>query len=184
MGSSARVDGNLIDLAQVEKVSKGHGSFAVWRDGDIRDLSVIKECNKDLHGRMIFVGYNASGAITPFRNFHSIHRGGRDGWLADSIGKDSRMRGAYMTDFFKGDYAVRETGVDSSSKVVEKNLFVFQKEMALFSEQEPTLVAFGDKTHKLLASLGFAAKYLPHYARRGLTREQFIGLVQKLGQGL
>lgn len=174
----------MIDLAQVEKVSKGHGSFAVWREGDIRDLAIIKESNKDLHGRVIFVGYNASGAITPFRNFHSIHRGGRDGWLADSIGKDSRMRGAYMTDFFKGDYAVRETGVDSSSEVVQKNLLVFQKEMSLFSEQEPTLIAFGDKTHKLLTSLGFFAEYLPHYARRGLTRERFISLAQKLGNRL
>lgn len=173
-----------VNLAAVKKVSKGHGSFAIWREGDIDDLSIIQENNKDLHGRIIFIGYNASGAFAPFRNFHSTHRGGRDSWLADSIGRHPRLRGAYMTDFFKGDYSVREVGVDTSSKVVQKNLLILRKEVALFGKQKPILVAFGDKTYTLLGELGLAPKYLPHYARLGITRNQFGRLVQRLGKRL
>lgn len=174
----------MVDLKEVEKTSKGHGSFAIWREGDIADLSIIKERNKDLHGHVIFVGYNASGYIPPFKNFHSVHRGGRDGWLAYSIGQHPRLCGAYMTDFFKGDYAVRETGVQVSSKVIQRNLDILRQEIVLFKDDSPALVAFGDKTHKLLTELGFEAEYLPHYARRGLTREKFIALVQELGEKL
>src|SRR3569623_1462800 len=171
----------MVDLAAIEKISNGHGSFAVWRVGDITDLSIIKEQNKDLHGRIIFVGYNASGYVPPFKNFHSSHRGGRDSWLAESIGKNPNLRGAYMTDFFKGDYAPRETGVQIDSEIIQKNLEVLKQEIAFFKDDNSVLVAFGDKTHKLLAGLDFQAVYLPHYARRGLTREEFIDLVQKLG---
>lgn len=171
----------MVNLAAIEKISNGHGSFAIWREGDITDLSIIKERNKDLHGRVIFVGYNASGYIPPFKNFHSVHRGGRDGWLADSIGKHPSLRGAYMTDFFKEDYAVREAGVQINSEVIQKNLDILRQEIALFKNDKPALVAFGDKTHKLLAELVFEAEYLPHYARRGLTRDKFITLVQELG---
>jgi hypothetical protein len=172
----------MVGLTAIEKISNGHGSFAIWREGDITDLSIIKERNKDLHGRIIFIGYNASGYIPPFKNFHSSHRGGRDSWLADSIGKHPHLRGAYMTDFFKGDYAPRETGVEINSEIIQKNLEILKQEIALFKDDNSVLVAFGDKTHKLLAELGFEAEYLPHYARRGLTREKFIVLVQELGK--
>lgn len=173
-----------VDLVKVEEISKGHGSFGIWRDGNTKDPTVIKENPQYLHGRVIFIGYNASGAIPPFKNFHSSHRGGRDGWLAESIGRHPHLRGAYMTDFFKGDYSVRENGVDTSAEVVQRNLDILQKEIALFSEDNPILVAFGDKTHNLLRQLGLTAEYLPHYARRGLTREEFTRLVQELDDRL
>lgn len=172
----------MVNLEGIERVSKGHGSFAVWREGKIDDVSVIKECNKDLHGRVIFVGYNASGIVPPFKNFHSIHRGGRDSWLAESIGKHPTLRGAYMTDFYKGDFAVRETGVNTTDEAIQRNLPILRAEVALFEMQKPRLVAFGDKTFKLLTRLGFTPEYVPHYARQGLKREEFISAVMELGE--
>ncbi len=85
-----------------------------------------------------------------------------------------------MTDFFKGDYAPRETGVQINPDIIQKNLEILKQEIAIFKDDNPVLVAFGDKTHKLLAELGLKAEYLPHYARRGLTREKFIDLVHVL----
>ena len=173
-----------VDLNKVEEVSKGHGSFAVWREGDIDDLSIIPESQQDLHGRVIFIGTNASGEIPAWRNFHSTHQGGRDGWLADTIGRNPKLRGAYMTDFFKGDYSIKETGVEVSPEIIQKNLDILKKEIALFEEDKPILAAFGNKTSKLLTELGFKVKCLPHYARIGITREEFSQAIKELSEKL
>jgi len=171
----------MVDLAEIERISNGHGSFAIWRDGDVRDISIIKERSADLHGRVIFIGCNPSGMIPPFKNFHSVHRGGHDSWLADSIGKHPGLRGAYMTDFYKHEYSVQESGVDSSDEAIKRNVPILHEELALFKTDNPVLVAFGDKTYKLLTKLGFTPEYLPHYARRGMKREEFISAVMQLG---
>ena len=170
----------MIDLAVVKKISNGHGSFSIWREGDIDDTSIIQEEVNKLHGRAIFIGYNASADILPFQNFHKTHVGGRDGWLAESIGRHPVLRGAYMTDFFKGDYAVQETGVENSSETIQKNLEILNKEIAIFEKDKPVLITFGDKTFNLIKSLGFDPKYLPHYARHGLTKNEFCRLVNEI----
>jgi hypothetical protein len=172
-----------LDLTEICRISKGHGSFAVWRDSDIDDLSIIKERQSELHGRVVFVGYNASGEICPLQNFHKTHTGGRDKWLAETIGGHSRLRGAYMTDFFKGDHAPRESGVIRDEMSIRKNLVVLNHEIAFFEPEKPVLVAFGDKTFDLLRDLGFSSLLcLPHYARRGITRAEFERAVKRLGE--
>jgi hypothetical protein len=174
----------MIDLTKIEEASHGHGSFAVWREDHIDDLSVIKESNKDLRGHVIFIGTNASGKIPPWRNFHSVHQGGRDGWLADTIGRNPKLRGAYMTDFFKGDYSVKETGVEVNPEIIQKNLDILKSEIALFEEDKPILAAFGNKTSKLLTELGFKVECLPHYARIGITKEEFGQAIENLAKSL
>ncbi len=174
----------MINLTKVEEVSKGHGSFAVWREGDVDDLSIIPERQQDLHGRVIFIGTNASSEIPPWRNFHSTHQGGRDGWLADTIGRNPRLRGAYMTDFFKGDYSIKETGVEISPEIIQKNLDILKSEIALFEEDKPILAAFGHKTFNLLTELGFNVVRLPHYARIGITKEEFSQAIENLAKSL
>ena len=168
-----------MDLEIIRKTSGGHGSFGVWRDGDIDDLSIIQDSIEDLHGRVIFVGYNASGPVEPWRNFHFTHRGGRNHWLADTIGRNPRLRGAYMTDFFKGDYAVREIDVGVNAETIKKNLAIFRKEIALFEDDNPVLIAFGHKCHDILTRLGFEPRYLPHYASR-ISRENFSCKVHEI----
>ncbi len=169
-----------VDLKIIQKVSRGHGSFAVWRDANIDDISVISEEVGNLHGRVIFVGFNASSDILPFQNFHKTHVGGRDKWLAESIGSNLLLRGAYMTDFFKGDYSVRQAGVNVDSESEQKNLQILRDEISCFVSDNPILVAFGIKTFDLLKKLGFSPKYLPHYARRGITKKEFIKLVNEI----
>lgn len=91
-----------------DKIRKNYGaysSFAIWNENNIDDLSFIEKSMERLHGRLIFVAYNASAQINKFQNFHFSHRGGRDSWLAKSIGKQPHLRGSYITDFFKEDFA-------------------------------------------------------------------------------
>lgn len=152
-----------------EKVKEGYGvysSFAIWNDDNIDDLEYIEKNMEHLHGRVIFVAYNASAQINKFQNFHFTHQGGRDSWLAKSIGKQPGLLGAYMTDFFKGDFAKREDGVLVDDGILEKNKMVLEEEIHLLGEIEPVIVAVGRKAERVIQDCGMKCEYIPHYAGR------------------
>ena len=74
-------------FAKVKDLYGMYSSFAIWNEENINDLNVIDNNIECLHGRVIFVAYNASAQIQNFQNFHFVHRGGRDHWLASVAGQ-------------------------------------------------------------------------------------------------
>ena len=163
----------------------GHyASFAVW-DKDINNTQAIYDNIDLLHGKIVFVGYNASAQIKVFQNFHKRHPGGRDCWLAESIGKHKIFIGAYMTDFFKGDYATRENGVITSKKIIDKNNKIFEEEIRLITKRKPILILMGRRTENILYRLGYNCKYscihTPHFASH-ISKKKFFNEISKLSR--
>lgn len=151
---------------KVKELYGEYSSFAVWDDGNIDNLEFIEKNVSCLHGRVIFVAYNASAQIKKFQNFHFTHQGGRDSWLAKSIGIQPSLRGSYMTDFFKGDFAKRENGVVVDKQIIRKNRDILDEEIILLGEKESTLVAIGRKSERVIKDCGMRCEYIPHYAGR------------------
>lgn len=141
-----------------------YSSFAVWNDRDINDLKIIGSCLEELHGRLIFIGYNASAQVKRFENFHKRHKGGRDAWLAKTIGVNPIFRGAYLTDFFKGDFASRENSVMVNKIIIAKNKKILEEEIGILGPAKHVLVAVGKKAEKILNDCGFQCERIPHYA--------------------
>ena len=64
---------NYMKLDTFQKIKKEFGhysSFAIWNEDNIDDLEVFEKNLKLLHGKIIFVAYNASAPIIKFQNFH------------------------------------------------------------------------------------------------------------------
>ncbi len=151
---------------EIKKRYGKYSSFAIWNDSNIDDLEFIEKNKTHLHGRVIFEAYNASAQINNLQNFHFTHQGGRDLWLARSIGKQPNLKGSYMTDFFKGDFARIENSVVVNKKIIENNRKVLDEEITLLGEREHILVAIGRKSEKIIKDCGMKCEYIPHYAGR------------------
>ena len=160
-------------------------SFAIWDKNDIGNIKIIEQNLSRLHSRFVFVGLNASAFVKPFGNFHYIHRGGRDGWLAESLGVAPLFRGAYMTDIFKNDKSPRQNDVDMGKKNSVKNIKDFQREVQLVATKNTVLIAFGRKAYQHLLKNKIEAEFLPHYASRHFGhKSQFFKEVKKLHKRL
>jgi len=157
-------------------------SFALWSDSDISDLSVIKNSIEFLNQNIIIIGLNVSREVQRFQNFHFRHRGGRDHWLREAFNKGI-FRGAYMTDIIKNDVSPRQSSVDLSKENINKNLLLFKEELDFINSKNIFIIAIGDTTYNILkehlSKDGINICSIPHYARRGITREEFIESVEK-----
>ena len=160
-----------------------YSSFALWDENDIGNFNIIKQNVNLLHGKVIFVAYNAADPIGEFQNFHHRHKGGRDVWLASCIGKDPYLKGSYMTDFFKGAIAKKVQGVIINEEIVKSNRKALEDEILLFCDDKPVLVAIGRDAEKIIKSCGFSCEYIPHYSGR-ITRKEFESKIRELSSKL
>lgn len=174
-----------MEKATFDSIKKNFGrysSFAIWKKGDIDNLEIIEKEIGCLHGKVIFVAYNASGEIKDFQNFHKTRKGGRDSWLASTIGEHPFLRGSYMTDFFKDDFAKKEGGVEVSEDIIRGNREILVREMSVFAGS-PILVAVGRKAQKIIKDSGMECEYIPHYSGH-ITRKEFGLAVLELARVL
>lgn len=162
------------------KYSK-YSSFAIWDDNDLKNVSIIKKNIDILNPNIIIVGFNASGVIKKeFGNFHCKHRGGRDGWLRE-VFNHGPIRGAYMTDIVKNDFSSRMDKANLSKNNIKLNVRRFKKEMNDLKSKNPIIISMGDAPANILKDLNNYKMYkIPHYAKRGIQREDFIQAVKKL----
>jgi len=158
-------------------------SFAIWNPKDINDTEVIRKNISKLHSKFVFIGLNASASVREFGNFHHIHTGGRDAWLAESLGKDKIFCGAYMTDIIKNDKSPRQRDVDISPANVAKNIKILRKEIDLVGAKNSILIAFGRTAHDLLLKEKLKVEYLVHYAS-WIKKEKFLSEVRRLQKSL
>lgn len=174
---------------QVKKDFGSYSSFALWDENDLNNFHIIEQNVELLHGKVIFIAYNAANPIREFENFHHRRRGGRDTWLANSIGKDPHLKGAYMTDFFKGSIAKKVHEVDARSENIKANKEKLQKEIGMFAMDKPVLVAIGRDAEDVIKKCGILddckieLKYIPHYAGR-ITKKGFEIAVKELSRSL
>jgi hypothetical protein len=101
------------------------GSWAIWNKKEINDLKIFNKKRKELHGKVLFLGLNRSGKNSPiykeFGNFHSKnHKGDKQLEEFFQNSKLIKLKGAYMTDFYK-DFQ------SDSSKMKNKKLSKIEK---------------------------------------------------------
>lgn len=149
-------------------------SFAIWNDSDIDDLSVIEKNISDLNQDIVIVGLNISRGVNGFENFHVRHQGGRDSWLKDAF-NNGCFRGAYMTDIIKNDLSSRQSKVDLSDNNINSNLISLKEELDFMRSKCSFIIAMGDKVYSVLREgIGGNVYHIPHYAKRGIRKEEFI----------
>ncbi len=148
-------------------------SFAVWNDNDVCDVSAIYDNIDCLNKDIVIVGLNTNGNVEKFRNFHYKGRGGRDIWLRESLNR-SCFRGSYMTDIIKNDTSSRSTKVNLSDQNIKTNIELFKEELKFIESKKPFIIAIGSDSYEILRSFCDDVYYVPHYAKRGITKQQFI----------
>ncbi|MFA5386281.1 MAG: hypothetical protein WC297_01215 [Candidatus Paceibacterota bacterium] len=158
-------------------------SFAVWDEIDLDDFSAIEEDIDILNQNILIVGLNISRGVKKFQNFHVRHRGGRDSWLRGAFNR-SCFRGAYMTDIIKNDVSPKQSLVDLNKNNILRNVDDFRKEIHFIECKTPDIIAIGDKTTEILQHyfLEYAESIysIPHYAKRGIKKEEFFESVKEL----
>ena len=158
-------------------------SFAVWNEDDVRDISVIKNNIDCLNKNIIIVGLNTNGLVEKFKNFHYKGCGGRDVWLKEVFNR-SVFRGAYMTDIIKNDNSSSRKDVNLTKENKIKNAHRFKEELQFIECENPYIIVMGDDAYEII--LEYLPEYknnvqkIPHYAKRGIKKEQFIKSIKKL----
>jgi hypothetical protein len=174
---------NLIDQAKFELIKEKYGHFASWavwaEEGDkpksnMGDLTIFDEDNyanllHQLNPNVILVGLNISKRIEkPLANFHGSGGGAFN--IRYAL-KDTPLWGSYMTDIIKDFEQVLSGKVMSelrkNKSFEEENVQTFRDEIRDLGVNNPTIVAFGVDSYKILKR-NFKDKYLihqiPHYS--------------------
>lgn len=178
-----------------------YSSWAIWYDDQAKffDTSIISESIEVLHSKFVIVGFNASRILDGhWNNYHMLHQGGRDKWLAELFNKEP-YQGAYMTDLLKTDTA-DETLKLANSEEVETHFFqpdtadklsksreqknFFKTELELIGANDETVfVLFGELTSRYFdcfTDFRFSKKcHLPHYAGRA-SKEEWLNKCELL----
>ena len=178
------------------KEKSGHfSSWALWNtDPDkFYQTSIIEESVELLHSKYVIVGFNATRVLHgEWNNFHMLHQGGRDRWLADLF-NEKPYKGSYMTDLLKIDgkdgiikitkagdvesYFFQPSNAEALSKSRGQKL-LFKSEMELIgANEETTFILIGELTSRYFdcfTDFSYTKKcHLPHYAGR-LTKEEWL----------
>ncbi len=158
----------------------GFCSFAIWSE-DLNDVDIIEQNVHELHGDIIFVGLNASNPLDTFKNFHMERLRGRDRWLQEKF-NNRPFRGAYMTDFFKSDFAKTQNKVKINRETINKGRLTLSKEIELLGNKNPIIVAIGKMACKQVKDSGYKnVECLPHYSpRSGISESEFYNAVSEL----
>ena len=118
-----------------------YSSWAIWNcDEDKkchiskqRDTALIDTHCRELHTRYVFLGLNIASPLkeAPWSNFHG---GKNDRKLVYACNNNKKLRGAYLTDIFKGIPTTRATQLErkikGDPKIIQKHVDLFNKEMA------------------------------------------------------
>ncbi len=187
---------------EICKKEFGHySSWAIWNNDPEKfyETSIISESIDLLHSNFVIVGFNASRILDgEWKNFHMLHQGGRDKWLADLFNKPP-YQGAYMTDLLKigtADETIKLANAgdvealffqpatqDKLSKAREQKE-VFKRELELIGVNDETgFILIGELTSRYFdcfTDFRFLKKcHLPHYAGRG-TKVEWLGKCEQL----
>ena len=161
----------MITLEEFNDIKAKYGkcaSWAIWADQEERpkdnigDLSVLDPKNDEkrlsefkLNPNIVFVGLNLSRGNNEcaFANFHSKDSKATDFKIRFAF-KDSSFWGGYMTDIIKGCVEKNSTKVEKhlrkNKEFERQSVKDFCQELGFIGAIDPTLIAFGTATYKIL----------------------------------
>ena len=176
----------MIDREKFELIKAKYGHYASWAvwsaeealpKSNIGDLTVLDpDVNtnllSELHTDVVFVGLNISRGLVqhPLANFHDSRSEATDFKIRYGF-RDSPSWGGYMTDIIK-DFEEKISGtveqyLKTDTEFEKQNIKTFLGELDDLGAVQPTLVAFGQVTYRILHR-HFLGQYdivkVPHYA--------------------
>lgn len=183
----------MYSIEEYKKLTSKYGSYASWAIWDYEnenDTSVINQNFNQLHSRYVFLGLNIASPLTE-KSWINFHGGKHDRKIKYAC-NDTKLRGSYLTDIFKGIVASRSTKFESilTDEIISKNVNLFNKEMRGIKINEVTqFIVFGPPNSLLAKCFNkyFKQKYKNHviyyyhYAYFTLTDKEWVnGLWKKL----
>jgi hypothetical protein len=170
-----------------------YSSWAIWNHEDEADPTIIESHIEELNANHVFIAYNCSRKegfhrSGPWANFRG---GGSHARKLKYACNDTKLRGSYLTDLFKGikepvaakvqDYLTRER--------IDKNVSCFLKEITDIGTTNKTVyIVLGVEAKKqfekhFLDKMGDSdIRYYTHYSNYRLTDEDWVtGLWEELG---
>lgn len=181
-----------IDEYNKLKVKYGvFSSWAIWDYQNESDTSVISNNFEQLHSDYVFLGLNISATLKS-ESWVNFHGGKHDRKLKYAC-NDTDLRGAYLTDLFKGLPEAKSNKLKDklSDEIIENNVKVFNQEMVdIKLNKISQFVVLGTENSQIAQAFNkyFKQKYSNpviyyyHYSFYGISDEVWVqGLWRKLG---
>jgi hypothetical protein len=165
-----------------------YSSWAIWNEKDQKDTSVIRDNIKKLNTKYVFLALNISKPLE--KSWSNFHGGKHDRKLIKAC-LNSDLKGAYITDIFKG-----IVDPDSSKlkglpeEIIKNNVNFFNQEMSDINITDETIfIVLGvegsiisnyfEKYFRIKYKNRFINYY--HYSYYGISDKEWVdGLINKL----
>lgn len=167
-----------------------YASWAIWDYKNASDTAAIDQNFEQLHSKYVLLGLNISRSLTnTWSNFHDNSHARKIKYACN----DTKLRGSYITDIFKGIVKSRSTGFKKilTDKIISENVIFFNQEMKDVKVSEDTkFIVFGTPSSLLAQCFNDYFKknykneiiYYYHYAYFTYTDKEWVnGLWEKLG---
>ena len=176
---------------EIKAKYSGYASWAVWDYKNAADTSIIENSIADLNSKQVFLALNISEPLKnkPWCNFH----GGKHDRKIKYASNNTKLRGSYITDLFKGIVEAKSNNFWSKldQKLINDNVEFFKTEMIDLSITNKTRFILFGKENSTIANM-FNKHFKPyfknqviyyyHYAYYGVTDKDWVeGLWSKLG---
>jgi hypothetical protein len=156
-----------------------YASWAIWNYENARDTAIIDQNFDQLHSNFVLLGLNISRPLTnKWSNFHDNSHARKLKYACN----DSKLRGSYMTDIFKGIVKSRSTAFNKilTDNIVSENVNFFIQEMEdIGLNDESQFIIFGGLTAQYF-NVYFKQKYknhiiyYRHYSDFTLTDKEWV----------
>lgn len=182
----------MYNSEEYKNLTSKYGSFASWAIWDYEkasDTAVIDQKFDQLHSKYVLLGLNVSRPLTnTWSNFHDNSHARKIKYACN----DTKLRGSYMTDMFKGIVKSRSAGFKEilTDKIISENVKLFNQEMKDVKINGDTVfIIFGTSSSLLAQCFNkyFKQKYKNqiiyyyHYAYFTFTDKEWVnGLWKKL----
>ncbi len=159
---------NITEFKKLAALYGRYGGWAIWEYAKSRSQEASTECiYKNLHqlnSNNVIIGLNVSEFIKG--DWHNFRAGRHDRKLKYAF-NDSDIRGAYMTDLYKGIVDPKSLSLhkelNNNYKVIEQNVHLFIQEMKDIGIKSDTrFILMG--TEKSITGTHFITYYKIHFA--------------------
>lgn len=182
----------MYNYYEYKDLASKYGSYASWAIWDYRNASntkIIDQNFDQLHSKYILLGLNISRPLTnKWSNFHDNSHARKLKYACN----DTKLRGSYITDLFKGIVKPRLTGLNKilTTKIIDENVDFFNQEMKdIKMNDKSQFIIFGTPTSLIAQCFNNYFKhkynnrivYYYHYSYFTLTDKEWVnGLWKKL----
>ena len=184
----------MYTLDEYNKLKSKYGAYSSWAIWDYQkenNTSIIDHNFDQLNTNYVFIGLNISATLG-LESWVNFHGGKHDRKLKYAC-NDTKLRGSYITDLFKGLPEAKSNKLTEqlTEEIIKKNVIIFNQELEdVRVSNKSKFIVLGAQNSQIakIFNLYFNHKYRNpviyhyHYSFYGITDEVWVqGLWKKLG---